>query len=266
MTPEEIRLIIDAVAAGRSPLPADLAQASAAGYVDVGPAKVDVDRERRRGAPEVIYCPGKSPEQIALIARTLVASAGLAFGTRCDPEQARRTLEILPGGHYDAVSRILRYGTPRPAFTDVRTAVIAAGTSDLGVAEEACGTLDIFGAPVVRVFDVGVAGLHRLLGTREQIEEADVLIVVAGMEGALPSVVGGLFRQPIIAVPTSVGYGTSLSGFTPLFAMLTSCASGITVVNIDNGFGAAMAALSIVRAIERARQTVRTERSDASNT
>jgi NCAIR mutase (PurE)-related protein len=223
------------------------------GYVDIGSARVDSDRERRRGFPEVIYCDGKTPEQIAAIAATLIETAGVAFGTRVAPEAAARVLEMLPGGSYDAVARTLQYGPPRPLFTTDVTAVLAAGTSDRPVAEEACRTLEIFGAPIDRIYDVGVAGIHRLLDERERIDSAAVLIVIAGMEGALPSVVGGLARQPLIAVPTSIGYGTALGGFTALFGMLTSCSSGITVVNIDNGFGAAMAALSILRALERAR-------------
>ena len=252
MTSEEIRQILEAVRSGETPVeraaerlvPED-------GFIDLGMANVDTDRRRRRGFPEVIYCASKTSEQIAAIARALLDAEGLAFGTRCEREAAERAIAALGEGEYDPVSRTIVAGTPYPQFTAVTTAVIAAGTSDLPVAEEACRTLETFGAPVDRIYDVGVAGLHRLLSRREQIEQAGVLIVVAGMEGALPSVMGGLFGQPIIAVPTSVGYGAALGGLTPLMAMLTSCASGITVVNIDNGFGAAMAALSILRAIGR---------------
>jgi pyridinium-3,5-biscarboxylic acid mononucleotide synthase len=249
MNDDQIRELIEAIASGAPHRDAS----PASGYVDIGAAKVDLDRERRRGTPEVIFCDGKTPEQIAAIAAALVAGAGLAFGTRCAAALAERTLELYPGGAYDPVARTIRYGEPRPRFTTVTTAVIAAGTSDRPVAEEACATLETFGAPVDRIYDVGVAGLHRLLDQREKIESAGVLIVIAGMEGALPSVIGGLARQPLIAVPTSIGYGTALGGFTALFGMLTSCASGISVVNIDNGFGAAMAAISILRAIESAR-------------
>lgn len=257
MTPDEVLLILEAVRSGETSLDRAAERllarngAGDAGFVDLGIARVDTDRRRRRGFPEVIYCASKTPAQIAAIARTLMETEGLAYGTRCDADAARQVIEQLGGGDYDALSRTFRAGEPLPLFTEVRTAVIAAGTSDLPVAEEICRTLETFGAPFERVYDVGVAGLHRLLDRREQIESAGVLIVVAGMEGALPSVVGGLFRGPIIAVPTSVGYGTAMGGFTALFAMLTSCASGITVVNIDNGFGAAMAALTIVQAIEK---------------
>jgi pyridinium-3,5-biscarboxylic acid mononucleotide synthase len=247
MSDDEIRSLIATLAAANG------APDDETGYVDVGAAKVDVDRERRRGFPEVIYCDGKSGEQIATIAATLVASTGLAFGTRCSAPVAERALALYPGGDYDPVARTIRYGAPRAPFTAATTAVIAAGTSDRPVAEEACATLETFGAPIDRIYDVGVAGIHRLLDQRERLDAADVLIVIAGMEGALPSVVGGLARQPLIAVPTSIGYGVALGGFTALFGMLTSCSSGITVVNIDNGFGAAMAALAILQALERAR-------------
>jgi NCAIR mutase (PurE)-related protein len=254
MTPEELHHLLDAVRSGS----ASIQQAaerieSMRGYVDGEVARIDTDRTRRRGFPEVIYCQSKRPEEIVTIAEILLEREGLAFGTRCSPEGAEYALSRIPGGAYDAVSRTIRFGPPRQEWTAVTTAVIAAGTSDRPVAEEACMTLETFGAPFDRIYDVGVAGIHRLLHQGERIGRAGVLIVAAGMEGALPSVIGGLFPQPLIAVPTSVGYGTALGGFTPLFGMLTSCASGITVVNIDNGFGAAMAALSILRAIERER-------------
>ncbi|HVZ39884.1 MAG TPA: nickel pincer cofactor biosynthesis protein LarB [Candidatus Kapabacteria bacterium] len=247
MTPEEIRTLLERVHAGEEGVEGALARLCDSGYVDAGAWKIDTDRKRRRGFPEVIYCASKSAEQIEAIVRLLLDYEGRAFGTRCEANTARAVVAAIGRGTYDPVSRILRFGEPHPAFTRATTAILAAGTSDVPVAEEAAVTLEAFGAPVERVYDVGVAGLHRLLGQRERIAAAHVLIVVAGMEGALPSVVGGLFPQPLIAVPTSVGYGTALGGFTALFGMLTSCASGITVVNIDNGFGAAMAALSILR-------------------
>jgi len=164
-------------------------------------------------------------------------------------ELAARVLDAFPDADYNEIARTICVGTPQPKRTDLVTAVVAAGTSDLPVAEEAAVTLETFGAPVERVTDVGVAGVHRLLARRETLERAGVVIVVAGMEGALPSVVGGMTSRPLIAVPTSIGYGAALGGFTPLFGMLTSCASGITVVNIDNGFGAAAAALRIIGAV-----------------
>ncbi len=248
MMPDELRALLEAVRAGS----VTVAEASERigddrGFLDLGDAKLDTDRRRRRGFSEVIYCASKTAPQVAMIARALLEREGRAFGTRCDPAVAGAVLEELPGGTYDAVARILRYGGPHPLFTDVRTAVVAAGTSDIPVAEEAALTLEAFGAPTDRVYDVGVAGLHRLLAQHTVLSGAGILIVAAGMEGALPSVVGGLYAQPLIAVPTSVGYGTALGGFTALFGMLTSCASGIMVVNVDNGFGAAMAALSILK-------------------
>ncbi len=247
MMPDELRALLEAVHSGAaSPVDA-MAALEARGYVDLGDAKVDLDRPRRRGFSEVIYCPSKTPAQIIAIARVLVEREGRALGTRCTPEAAAEVLSALGGGAYDPVARTLRFGSPAPYFTDVTTAIVAAGSSDLPVAEEARQTLEMFGAPADAIYDVGVAGLHRLLDQRERIGRAGVIIVVAGMEGALASVVGGLFGQPVIAVPTSVGYGTALGGFTALFGMLTSCAGGVTVVNIDNGFGAAMAALAIVK-------------------
>lgn len=250
MSENDVRMLVEALSKRDTTPSFDGGQHE---YIDVGDAKVDVGRERRRGFPEVIYCEGKTPQQVATVASALVNASGLAFGTRCSTEMARDVEQIYPGGTYDSVARTIRCGSERKPFTTLRTAVIAAGTSDRPVAEEACVTLETFGAPVDRVYDVGVAGLHRLLDQQSLLNAADVLVVVAGMEGALPSVVGGLYRQPIIAVPTSVGYGTALGGITALFAMLTSCASGISVVNIDNGFGAAMSALTILQAMERAR-------------
>jgi NCAIR mutase (PurE)-related protein len=250
MTPDEIRSTLESLLGGALSLDdaaAALDRSERSAYVE--DALLDLDRFRRRGVPEVIYCASKSVEQIAAIIPALLAAHGLAFGTRCSPESADEVMKRIAGGTYSPVSRTIRFGEPLPADPEARVAVIAAGTSDLPVAEEACQTLETFGATPERLYDVGVAGLHRLLSRWDVVERASVLIVVAGMEGALPSVVGGLSRQPLIAVPTSVGYGTALGGLTPLMAMLTSCSSGISVVNIDNGFGAAMAALSIVRAI-----------------
>ena len=216
------------------------------GFVKTNGAVVDTDRERRCGLPEVIYCETKTPEHIVAVVDVLLKQHGLAFGTRCTAEQFSAVNHAFPEAVYNPTARTLRVGAPWSRRTDYVTGIIAAGTSDLPVAEEAAVTLETFGAPVERITDVGVAGVHRLLAQREALDRAHVLIVVAGMEGALPSVVGGMTRVPLIAVPTSVGYGAALSGFTPLLGMLTSCASGITVVNIDNGFGAAAAALRIL--------------------
>ncbi|MCE2504799.1 MAG: nickel pincer cofactor biosynthesis protein LarB [Chlorobi bacterium] len=219
-------------------------------FVETDTAMVDTDREARCGIPEVVYCEAKSSEQIIEVIDALYDRHGLAFGTRCSPEKAEHICRQFDNTGYHELSRTIRVGAPQKPRTTVVAGVISAGTSDLPVAEEAAQTLETFGAPVRRVVDVGVAGLHRLLAHQSVLAEAGVLIVVAGMEGALPSVVGGLTPQPVIAVPTSVGYGASLAGITPLLAMLTSCASGISVVNIDNGFGAAAAALRILKGSE----------------
>lgn len=206
-------------------------------------SRIDIDRERRVGFPEVIYCESKTSEQIIAIIRVLLDAHGLAFGTRCSEESARLILTEYPDGVYDPVARTIRIGSPRRGKNTSPVAVVSAGASDRPVAEEGAITLETFGGNVERVYDAGVAGVHRLMAERERIERCSAIIAVAGMEGALPSVLGGLFPQPIIAVPTSVGYGSAFGGLTPLFAILTSCASGVTVVNIDNGFGAAMAVL-----------------------
>ncbi len=221
------------------------------GWIRLPNARIDVDRRRRRGFPEVIYCESKITEDLVAVARAIAQGEGRFFGTRCTPQQAESLSESVGGIHYDAVSRTVRGGASYPQFTEVVTAVLAAGTSDRHVAEEACATLEFFGAPVDRIYDVGVAGLHRLLDQQQRIADAGVLIVVAGMEGALASVVSGLFPHPLIAVPTSVGYGASLGGLAALMGMLSSCSSGVSVVNIDNGFGGAMAALSILRMLSR---------------
>lgn len=215
-------------------------------FEDLGFSKVDIDRERRTGYPEVIYGEGKTAEQICLIMEKLIESHGKVMVTRLAEEKAALLLEKYPAAHYDAVSRILLYGSAfRQYYGEVL--VMCAGTSDLPVAEEAAITAEWMGCKVKRLYDVGVAGIDRLLAYREEITNASVLIVVAGMEGALPSVVGGLVKRPVIAVPTSVGYGAHLQGLTPLLGMLTSCASGMSVVNIDNGFGAAYQAAIILQ-------------------
>jgi len=205
-------------------------------------AKPDYDRLRRRGMPEVIYGAGKTAEQIAAIMRALNEAGQNAFATRVTPEQAAAIRSALPAAAYHADARILTCDvTPLPERKG-KVAVLCAGTSDLPVAEEAAITAERMGANVVRVYDIGVAGLHRLLSRVEQFADARAIIVVAGMEGALPSVVGGLTDKPVIACPTSIGYGASFGGIAALLGMLNSCAAGVTVVNIDNGFGAGIAA------------------------
>ena len=214
---------------------------------DLGFAKLDLDRLRRRGQPEVVYGAGKTAEQLAAIFRALARAGQNAFATRVCTEHAVAVRQVFPDAVYNHTARTLtRDITPLPRRRG-KVAVLCAGTSDMPVAEEAAITAERLGANVVRLFDVGVAGLHRLLSRQEQFADARALIVVAGMEGALPSVVAGLVSKPIIAVPTSVGYGASFHGIAALLAMLNSCAAGVSVVNIDNGFGAGVAAAMINR-------------------
>lgn len=220
-------------------------------FVNLGFARVDTDRRRRCGFPEVIFCQGKTPPEVAAIARTILAHDPVALGTRASREHFDAVATEIPTAVYHERARcIVVEREPLPRATG-RIGVICAGTSDLPVAEEAAVTLETFGHPVERITDVGVAGLHRLLAVRDRLEACRALIVVAGMEGALPSVVAGLVSIPVIAVPTSVGYGASFGGLAALLGMLNSCGSGVTVVNIDNGFGAAYAAATINRLAER---------------
>ncbi|MEI8243726.1 MAG: nickel pincer cofactor biosynthesis protein LarB [bacterium] len=214
---------------------------------DLGFAKLDLDRLRRRGQPEVVYGAGKTAAQLEAIFRALSAAGQNAFATRVCAEHAAAVRQVFPDAAYNDIARTLtRDVAPLPRRRG-KVAVLCAGTSDMPVAEEAAITAERLGARVVRLFDVGVAGLHRLLSRQAQFADARALIVVAGMEGALPSVVAGLVDRPVIAVPTSVGYGASFQGIAALLAMLNSCAAGVTVVNIDNGFGAGVAAAMINR-------------------
>lgn len=206
---------------------------------------LDPERLDRQGFPEVVYCDGKDDAAVADNLRALAVANGRAFGTRLPVERASAVLARLDDAHHDPVARTIRVGAPFPA-TGRRIAVVTAGTSDAPVAAEAVSTLEFLGHAPQRVHDVGVAGIHRLQARLEELRGADVVIVVAGMEGALPSVVGGLVGAPVIAVPTSVGYGAAFGGLAALLGMLNSCAAGLTVVNIDNGFGAALAAHRIL--------------------
>jgi NCAIR mutase (PurE)-related protein len=214
-------------------------------YEDLGFAKVDHQRNTRQGFPEVVFGQGKTPSQIAAIAARIAAAGHTLLVTRTTVEAHQAVVAELPDAVYHDLARCITRDlqtTPRGRGTIL---IAAAGTADLPVAEEAAITADVMGNTVDRLYDVGVAGLHRLLTEHARLTAARVIVVVAGMEGALPSVVGGLVDVPVIAVPTSVGYGASFGGLTPLLAMLNSCASGISVVNIDNGFGAAAIASSI---------------------
>jgi hypothetical protein len=221
-------------------------------FEDLGHARVDHHRSLRTGLPEVIYAAGKTPEQTVAIFRSLASDGVDVLATRVDAATAQVVLADHPHAIYNPTARTLALRQSSQPADEGNVAVICAGTSDLSVAEEAAVTAETFHTHVTRLYDVGVAGLHRLLAVREQLAAADVVIVCAGMEGALPSVVGGLVSVPVLAVPTSVGYGASFGGATALLAMLNSCSPNVAVVNIDNGFGAAYTAVLIARASSRA--------------
>lgn len=206
---------------------------------DLGYAQLDHDRSLRRGFPEVVYCEGKSLQQASEILKTLAARHGNVLGTRASQELYDIIKTRLPDAKYYGQARlIVLEKEPLPKDPDHKIAVITAGTSDVPIAEEAAITAELMGNKVIRIYDVGVAGIHRLLGKVEEIRSANVIVVIAGMEGALASVVGGLVDKPVIAVPTSVGYGANFKGLSALLGMLNSCSAGVAVVNIDNGFGA----------------------------
>ncbi len=209
-------------------------------YEDLEFAKIDTHRELRRGHPEAIYCPGKTPDQIVAIARRMVASGSVVLATRASPQVYKSLRKGLPKTRVEYVerARLAIAGSTRPKARRGNVLVVTAGTSDIPVAEEAAVTGEVLGNRVTRLYDVGVAGVHRVLDRRDLLRQARVIVVVAGMEGALPSVVAGLVDAPVIAVPTSVGYGASFDGLAALLGMMNSCAPGVAVVNIDNGFGA----------------------------
>ncbi|MDF2714922.1 MAG: larB [Paenibacillus sp.] len=222
----------------------EIAQAEANGKVDdLGFAQLDIEREKRTGFPEVIYGEGKTAEQIVAIFGRLTEHSDRVLATRVDAAKAEAVVAAVPGTTYHAAARALTwFKKPILKMHDGYVAVVCAGTSDLPVAEEAAITIECMGSHVEKVYDVGVAGIHRLFRRLPVIRGANVIIVVAGMEGALASVVGGLVSKPVIAVPTSIGYGASFHGVSALLTMLNSCATGVTVVNIDNGFGAGYSA------------------------
>ncbi len=221
------------------------------GFTDIGFARVDTDRRSRCGFPEVVFGMGKTAAQVAEIARVILEREPVVLVSRASEEQWREVSALHPDARWHAGARCITVEREPLPKLDGHVAVVCAGTSDLPVADEATVTLEIFGNRVDRITDVGVAGIHRLLAVRDRIEGANVVIVVAGMEGALPSAVAGLVSKPIIAVPTSIGYGASYGGIAALLGMMTSCGSGVTVVNIDNGFGAAYAAAQINRLAQR---------------
>jgi hypothetical protein len=218
-------------------------------FYEMGYAKLDTHRKLRSGFPEVVYCSGKPDEYLVSIYRKLFEKQGEVLGTRADKAQYELVKQVLPQVCYDEVSRILKVEKKDKPLSG-KIAVCTAGTADIPVAEEAAQTAEFFGTRVERIYDVGVSGLHRLLSQLDRLQEANCVIAVAGMEGALASVIGGLVRNPVIAVPTSVGYGASLHGLSALLTMINSCANGVAVVNIDNGYGAGYMATQINRLAE----------------
>ena len=215
-------------------------------YEEMGYAKIDSHREIRSGFPEVVYCSRKPDEYLVSIYKRMFDENGEVFGTRADEHQYEIVKEVIPQIQYDKVSHILKCEKPDKQRIG-RIAVCTAGTADIPVAEETAQTAEYFGANVDRIYDVGVSGIHRLLSKLDNIQNANCVVAVAGMEGALASVLGGLVSNPVIAVPTSVGYGASMNGLSALLTMINSCANGIAVVNIDNGYGAGYMATQINR-------------------
>jgi len=248
MTPERLRNLLDRVRQGTLGVDEALGELETLPFEDIEYARVDLHRKLRQGIPEVILGEGKTAEQIIGIAKRLLAAGQSVLVTRLAAESAPKVLSAVPELRHNPIARtVATVRDPAPRTDGPPVVVVTAGTSDVPVAEEALVTLECAGIPSERLFDVGVAGLHRLLEAVPLLRRARAVIVVAGMEGALPSVVGGLVAVPVFAVPTSNGYGAALGGLTALFGMLTSCAAGVTVVNIDNGFGAAMAVARLVQ-------------------
>jgi len=247
--PEQIRTLLTAVKDGATSIDDAFRELRDLPFRALGFANADTHRHVRTGFPEVVFGTGKSTAQIATLLRELGRDGATVMATRILPEVAKEVLSAVPDARYIEPARIVVYGpAPEPTRGRGTIAVLTAGTADIPVAEEAAVTAELDGNRVVRVFDVGVAGLHRLLAHRETVETAEVLVVVAGMDGVLPTVVAGLFSRPVIAVPTSVGYGASMGGLSALLTMLNSCATGVAVVNIDNGFGAGRMASLMNRA------------------
>jgi NCAIR mutase (PurE)-related protein len=238
MDSDAIRKLLENVKDGSTSIDGALSELKLLPFEDLGFAKVDHHRKLRTGYPEVIYCPGKTVEQIKAITARLMEKDSNIMATRAGREVYEGILELTTDAVYYEAARIVVVKRREPILSEKVIAIVTAGTSDIPVAEEAAVTAETMGNTVNRIYDVGVAGIHRLLAKTEELTQANVLVVVAGMEGALASVVGGLVDKPVIAVPTSIGYGSNFGGLSALLTMLNSCASGIGVVNIDNGFGA----------------------------
>jgi pyridinium-3,5-biscarboxylic acid mononucleotide synthase len=256
MTPETILEMLQRVRDGGLRPEEAMERLANLPYEEAGFAKIDHHRRLRTGLPEVIYAGGKTAAQVGEIFFRMAAAGGDVLATRVDEAAFAAVKALVPEAQYHPVARIaaLQQATPAGRDSAGLLAVLCAGTSDLPVAEEAAVTAEIMGAEVRRIYDVGVAGLHRLLAHREDLQQVEVVIVCAGMEGALPSVVGGMVGAPVIAVPTSVGYGASFAGIAALLGMLNSCSPNVSVVNIDNGFGAAYVASTILRRIQIGRR------------
>jgi hypothetical protein len=245
MTRDEIKNLLTDIKNGSKSVEDALEVLQNFPYTELGFAKIDHHREMRTGYPEIVYCAGKTAEQVAGIFKVMAAKETNVVGTRADEKIFESVKAIIPDAVYYPVARIISVQRKKTESPSTKIAVITAGTSDMPVAEEAAVTAELLGNNVVRIYDAGVAGIHRLVDKLPEIKSCRVIIVIAGMEGALASVVGGLVDKPVIAVPTSVGYGANFGGISALLAMLTSCSSGVTVVNIDNGFGAGFSASMI---------------------
>ncbi len=238
MNADKTRLLLESIRDKKIDIEEGITRLQTMSYVDLGCAKLDTHRERRVGYPEVIYCPGKTTEQVKTIIRAMLSLDSNILATRATEELYEEIKQMCPDAIYNFLARTITVQKKVMETPDSYIAVVTAGTSDLPVAEEAAVTAEIFGNRVERIVDVGVAGVHRLFDKLDSIRGAKVIVVAAGMEGALPSIIGGLVDKPVIAVPTSVGYGASFQGIAALLSMLNSCAGGVCVVNIDNGFGA----------------------------
>ena len=256
MQPEQIRTLLDQVREGKCTVDSALDALACLPFTDLGTAKLDHHRALRCGFAEVVFAPGKRAVDIIRILENGLASVPCMLTTRVDEAQAELVLKHFPAARYNLQARTILCGRPVALAARETVTVVTAGTSDIPVAEEALETLRAFGCEASRHYDVGVAGLHRVLEILPEIRKAVVIICVAGMDGALPSVVGGLVSCPVIAVPSSIGYGASFSGLAALLAMLNTCAAGVSVVNIDNGFGAAMCALRIVTQERRGQASI----------
>jgi NCAIR mutase (PurE)-related protein len=243
----DLKSLLEDVKSGSLEIDSALEKLKTLPYENLGFARVDHHRQLRQGLPEVIFCQGKTPEQAALIAQSLARDGGSVMASRAEPAHYDAIRALLPAAVYSPAARIVTVTAANPPEKRGLIAVCTAGTADIPVAEEAALTAEAFGCNVERIFDVGVAGIHRLFDRLESIRKANAVVAVAGMEGALAGVIGGLVDRPVIAVPTSIGYGASFGGLSALLTMLNSCSAGIGVVNIDNGFGAGYLAAQINR-------------------